>query len=190
MTDSEQLIRRCQQGELAAFTELFRQHEAQAYRLALTILRHEQDAQDAVQDAFLRVFENIKQFEGNSSFKTWLTRIVVNLCRDRIRRNKVRRAFSLDWLRNRPGRHNVAREVAERQERQTLWRYVDRLDEKYRLPIILHYYERLSCSEVGEILQIPTTTVYSRLNTARQQLRAMAALDQAGAGREVEQGTW
>lgn len=185
-----QLIRRCQQGELAAFTELFGQHEAQAYRLALTILRNEQDAQDAVQDAFLRVFENIKQFEGNSAFTTWLTRIVVNICRDRIRRNKVRRAFSLYWLRNRPSHHNVPREVAQRQERQTLWSYVDRLDEKHRLPVILHYYERLPCGEVGEILHIPTTTVYSRLNTARQRLRAMAALDRAGAGREAEQGTW
>jgi RNA polymerase sigma-70 factor (ECF subfamily) len=187
MPDS--LIHRCQQGELAAFSELFQEHEAQAYRLALTILRHEQDAQDAVQDAFLRVFENIKRFEGNSSFKTWFTRIVVNICRDRIRRNKVRRAFSLDWLRNRPSPHNVAREVARRQERQALWSFVDRLDEKYRLPIILHYYERLSCSEVAEILDIPTTTVYSRLNTARQQLRTMAALDTAGIGREAEQGT-
>ena len=184
------LIRRCQEGELAAFTDLFREHEAQAYRLALTILGNEQDAQDAVQDAFIRVFENIKGFEGNSSFKTWFTRIVVNICRDRIRRNTVRRAFSLDWLRNRPGKQNVAREVARRQERLTLWSYVDRLDQKYRLPVILHYYERLSCGEVGQILKIPTTTVYSRLNTARHKLRAMAALDQAGAGQEVEQGTW
>ena len=80
------LIKRCQQGELAAFTELFQQEETRVYRLAATILRNEQDAEDAVQDVFLRLFSQIKRFEGQSSFKTWLTAVIVNTCRDKLRR--------------------------------------------------------------------------------------------------------
>ena len=63
--------------------------------------------------------------------------------------------------------------MADRLQRQTLWALVDRLEEKYRLPVILHYHEGLSCGEVAQVLALRTTTVYSRLNTARVQLRGM-----------------
>lgn len=172
--DTGQLVQRCQQGELAAFSELFACYETQVYRLALTILRDEQDAQDAVQDAFLRIFEHIKRYSGRSSFKTWLTSIVVNLCRDRLRRRKVRQALSLDWLRNRASSADVPAEAAARQQQQDLWSYIDHLEEKYRLPVILHYFEELPCEEVAAILNIRTSTVYSRLNTARNKIREMA----------------
>jgi RNA polymerase sigma-70 factor (ECF subfamily) len=171
MSDIDSLVQRCQQGELAAFTELFRLYEAQVYRLAVTILRHEQDAEDVVQDVFLRVFERIKSYEGHSSFKTWLTAIVVNTCRDRLRRQKVRYAFSLDWLRGKASAQDVVEEVSQRQQQQQVWAMVNQLDEKYRFPLILHYVENLSCDEVATVLQIPTSTVYSRLNTARLKLR-------------------
>lgn len=170
----EDLVRRCQQGELAAFTELFQQSETHVYRLALTILRHEQDAEDAVQDVFLRVFERIKRYRGKASFQTWLTAVVVNVCRDRLRRKKVRRALSLEWLRHKPGGQDVTETVVRRQREQHLWSLVNRLDDKHRLPVILHYLERLPCDEVAHILDIPTSTVYSRLNTARQRLRQLA----------------
>jgi RNA polymerase sigma-70 factor (ECF subfamily) len=67
----------------------------------------------------------------------------------------------------------VASEVAAQDRRQTLWSLVDRLDDKYRLPVILHYHEGWSCGEVAGILSLRTSTVYSRLNTARIQLRTM-----------------
>ncbi|MCB8965532.1 MAG: RNA polymerase sigma factor [Chloroflexota bacterium] len=173
MSDIDSLVQRCQQGELAAFTELFHLYEGQVYRLAVTILRQEQDAEDAVQDVFLRVFERIKSYEGQSSFKTWLTSIVVNTCRDKLRRQKVRHALSLDWLRGKAAAHDVVEEVSQRQQQQQVWAMVNQLDEKYRLPLILHYVERLSCDEVATVLQIPTSTVYSRLNTARIKLRQL-----------------
>jgi len=165
------LVERCRQGELAAFTELFHQTEARVYRLALTILQDEQDAEDAVQDVFIRIFEQIKRYRGDSAFNTWLTAVVVNICRDKLRRKKVRRALSLDWLRNVPGEHNVPRAVSERQESRQLWQAINKLDEKHRLPLILHYHERLPCQEVARILGIRVSTVYSRLNTARNRVR-------------------
>jgi RNA polymerase sigma-70 factor (ECF subfamily) len=187
MSDIDKVVHRCQQGELAAFTELFRSHEASVYRLALTILCDEQDAQDAVQDVLLRVFEQIKGYQGNASFKTWLTTITVNLCRDRLRRRKVRYALSLEWIRGWAGPHNVPDEVAQRQRSENLWALVGRLDEKYRLPVILHYYEELPCDEVARILDLTVSTVYSRLNTARLRLRAMAQARAREAAKEARQ---
>ena len=177
MPDLEELVSRCRQGELAAFTELFCRYEARIYRLALTILRHERDAEDAVQDACLRVFERIKRYRGESSFETWLTAVVVNVCRDRLRRRRVRQALPLDWLRGQAVEDDVAQAVAERLQRQTLWSLVDRLQDKYRLPVILHYHEGLPCGEVAQVLGLRVTTVYARLNTARVQLRAMLRED-------------
>lgn len=173
MSELDELVQRCQRGELAAFTELFRRYEARIYRLAVTILRHERDAEDAVQDVCLRVFERIKRYRAESSFETWLTAVIVNVCRDRLRRQKVRRALPLGWLLGQASDENVVETVADRLQRQTLWALVDRLEEKYRLPVILHYHEGLSCGEVAQVLALRTTTVYSRLNTARVQLRAM-----------------
>lgn len=173
MTDLNTLVYRCQQGDLAAFSELFHAYEGRIYRLAATILQNEQDAEDAVQDVFLRLFEHIKGFNGQSSFNTWITAVTVNTCRDKLRRQKVRQAFSLEWLRGRGASQDIANEVAKRQERQTLWAHINQLEEKYRLPLILHYHERLPCEEVANILGIKTAVVYSRLNTARLKLREM-----------------
>jgi len=169
----DELVQRCQIGELAAFSELFYAVEGRVYRLAMTILHNEQDAEDVVQDVFLRVFERIKHYKGDAAFQTWLTTIVVNICRDRLRRNKVRRALSLDWIRNRGSEFDVVAEVSKRAQRQRLWTAVNQLDDKHRLPVILHYHERLPCGEVAQILNIRVSVVYSRLNTARQRLRVL-----------------
>jgi RNA polymerase sigma-70 factor (ECF subfamily) len=173
MSELDELVQRCKRGELAAFTRLFRDHEARLYRLAVTILQDERDAEDALQNAYIRIFERIKGFQGKSALETWITAILVNVCRDRLRRRKVRRALPLDRLRDQAGDGDVASDVAARNRRQTLWSLVDRLDDKYRLPVILHYHEGWSCGEVAGILSVRTSTIYSRLNTARMQLRTM-----------------
>ena len=173
MSELDKLVQRCKQGELEAFTRLFRDHEARLYRLAATILQDERDAEDALQDAYIRIFVRIKSFRGKSAFETWMTAILVNVCRDRLRRRKVRRALPLDWLRHQAEDSEVVKDVGSRIQRQTLWSLVDRLDDKHRLPVILHYHEGWSCGEAAEILGVRTSTVYSRLNTARKRLRTM-----------------
>ncbi len=187
MTELDKLVGRCRQGELAAFTELFQRYQARVYRLALTILRDEHDAEDAVQDTFVRVFERIGDYRSDSAFTTWLTAIVVNRCRDKIRRRKVRRALSLDQLRGRASREDMDEVLARRRQRQTLWSLVDRLDDKYRLPVILHYHEGLPCAAVARALNLRVSTVYARLNTARVRLRAMLREQSRLEGKEVEQ---
>lgn len=183
-SDTVELVARCQRGELAAFTELFQLYETQIYHLAWTILRNEQDARDAVQDTFLRVFERIKRYEGRSSFSTWLTSVVVNICRDRLRRRKVRQALSLEWLRDRSSGYSVSDDVESRMHRQALWSYLDRLEEKYRLPVILHYFAELPCEDVAQILNTRTSTVYSRLNTARIRIREMVTQEESRSWQE------
>ena len=103
MSQLDELVQRCKQGDLAAFTRLFSDHEARLYRLAVTILHNEADAEGALQDTYIRIFERIGRFREQSSLETWMTAIMVNVCRDRLRRRKVRRALPLDWLRGQAG---------------------------------------------------------------------------------------
>ena len=138
MSELDELVQRCKQGDLAAFSRLFRDHEARLYRLAATILHNEGDAEDALQDTYIRVFERINRFRGKSTFETWMTAIMVNVCRDRLRRRKVRSALPLDWLRDQAADSDVVRDVGARNQRQMLWSLVGRLDDKHRMPVILH----------------------------------------------------
>jgi RNA polymerase sigma-70 factor (ECF subfamily) len=179
------LVRRCQQGDLCAFTILFQRFQDRLYDLAWAILRDEAEAEDAVQDTFLRVFECIGRYRGDSSFETWLVAVAVNVCRDRLRRRKVRRALSLEGLAHNPGGASrwLARtlghgddptvEIQRQERRHGLWALVDRLDERQRLALILRYRYGLSCAEVAEVLGRSTGTVYVYLSRGRQQLRAM-----------------
>jgi RNA polymerase sigma-70 factor (ECF subfamily) len=187
MPELDELVQRCRRGDRNAFDALFSRYESRLYRLAAVILRDRQDAEDALQDIFLRIYDRIHDFRGESSFETWLTAIALNLCRDRLRRRQVRRAVSLDWLRDRASKMDVSRVAADRQQRQSLWALVDQLDEKYRLPIILYYHEHLSCEEIGGVLNIRTNTVYARLFHARMRLREML---QSSDIKGIEPGLW
>ncbi len=178
MPDLDRLIDRCQQGELDAFTELFHLCKERVYRLALAILRNDQDAEDVTQDVFLRVFRQVEDFRDQSAFITWLTAIVVNACRDKLRRQRLRRAIPLDWLRRKPAGDSTSEMVEQERERRSLWACVDRMEDVYRLPVILFYHEGLSAGEVAQVLGLPVQTVYARLNTAREKLRR--ALNETG----------
>jgi RNA polymerase sigma-70 factor (ECF subfamily) len=175
MAELEDLIRRCQEGELDAFGKLFRRYEGRMYRLAVAVLHLEQDAEDALQDSCLRVFERIRSYRGDASFETWLTAIVLNVCRDRLRRRKVRQWLSLG--RRAEGADIDASElldtVAGQLEKRMLWAMVDRLEDRHRLALVLRYQENLSCVEIAQAFGVPVRTVYSYLDTGRAKLRAM-----------------
>jgi RNA polymerase sigma-70 factor (ECF subfamily) len=182
MSDVEavnKLVESCQRGDMSAFAALFRRYQDRIYDLACTILRDEAEAEDLVQDVFVRVFERIDTYKGAASFETWLVTIAVNKCRDRMRRRKLRRALSLDDLT--PSR--LARILSSSDDPQTildqnelhssLWTSVMNMDERFSLPLILRYRYGLSCGEVAEVLGCAIGTVYSRLSDARRQLRQM-----------------
>lgn len=141
-----------------------------------------------MQDAFLRVFERIKGYRAESSFETWLTAVVVNVCRDRLRRQKVRRALQLGRRTASPGldRNQVLDRVAARQEQQALWAMVGKLAERHRLAVVLRYHENLSCGEIAGVLGVPIQTVYSLLDTGRSRLQAMILEERNRLEGEVE----
>lgn len=191
--DVRDLVQRCRAGDLHAFAALFERFQDRLYDLAWAILQDDTEAEDAVQDTFLRVFERIDRYRGASSFETWLVAVTVNVCRDRLRRRKVRGVLSLDWprpgwLARILGHSEDPMEAMQQQEhRRSLWDTVDRLDERLRLPLILRYHYGLSCGEVAKALGLATGTVYVRLSEGRRCLRQML-LEQGQASPVVKSG--
>lgn len=172
--DSNDLARRCQAGDAAAFDLLFSQHKDQVYRIAIALLKQSQDAEDAVQEVFLRVHRAIDSFDPQrGQFTTWLYQITVNYCRSNLRR---KRFFTMPWQQDQleervPTDPSVEKQVLQDEFRQALWEEVNALGEKHRLVVILHYYMDLSCEHIAEVLGCRVGTVYSRLHTARHRLQ-------------------
>lgn len=179
MANMQVVIRRCQEGQLDAFTALFNHYQNHVYDLACAILHDEAAAEDVVQDTFLAVFQHIAGYRGDSTFKTWLTAIVVNQCRARLRKRKIRRALSLDQLspgnlfRSRGKGEDLVDVVSRRQQRQTLWAMVDQLQDRLRLPLILRYRYALPCNDIALILNKRKSTIYQQLKEGRHELEKM-----------------
>jgi RNA polymerase sigma factor CnrH len=179
MPDIAALVRRCQAGDLEAFSALFRAYQQRIYSLAAAILKDETAADDIVQETFLAVFVKINGYSSASSFETWLIAITVNRCRDRMRRHKVRQALSLEnltpgLLSRFLGRGPDPAGIVEKQQRQdTLWNLVDQLDDRLRLPLILCYRYAYSAQEAAQILGINSNRVYQQLYEGRQKLRLL-----------------
>jgi len=176
----EELVRRIQQGDDAAFDRLVEICSARVYNLAFRLLGNADDAQDVAQDAFLRVYHALPRFKGNAAFSTWLYRIVVNVCQDEIKRRKRRpMLFSVvDNEEDKPDCSSLAttgdtaEEALLRRERTAmLQQAIAMLPESFRLVLVLYDVQGFSYGEIAEILKINVGTVKSRLNRARNVLR-------------------
>jgi RNA polymerase sigma-70 factor (ECF subfamily) len=175
----EQLLARLARGDRAALEELFRRYRGLAYRVAHRLLGHEADALDAVQEGFAKALTHLAGFQGRSSFKTWLLRVVSNAALDLGRQRGRREALSLDAapqaLRERLDPH-ARDDPAAGLERADLRRLLDAalaaLPEPQRRTFVLHAEAGLSYREVADSLGISIGTVMSRLYYARQKLRA------------------
>ncbi|MBX3061223.1 MAG: RNA polymerase sigma factor [Anaerolineae bacterium] len=185
MPDEDELVRRCQQGDLRAFADLVEQYQDRLFDLAWTILQEREAAKDAVQETFLTVFQKIEGFRGEAALETWLVAITVNQCRSRLRRQKARRLLSMEGLSSRlfrAGKQGAdpAAIVDQQMQRQALWQLVNRLDDRLRLPILLYYRYGLSGDEIAAALGVTKGTVYERLSQGRQRLRQMQQMAEAG----------
>jgi RNA polymerase sigma-70 factor (ECF subfamily) len=165
----EQLLARHAAGEREALDELFRRYRQPAYRVAYRLLGHEPDALDAVQEGFVKALTHLAGFQGRSSFKTWLMRVVSNAALDLGRQRGRREILSLE----------TAAALDAGLERADLRRLLDQalaaLPEAQRRTFVLHADGGLSYREVAEVLGISIGTVMSRLFYARQKLRAYLA---------------
>jgi len=178
-TDDQALVERCRNGDVAAFEPLVEKYRERVWRLAYNYLRDREEAWDVAQDAFIRAWQALPSFRGQSAFYTWLFRIVINVATDRARQRAARgRAFGTDavpeeeWDRvlvEPGGGPDAAASRAEQRER--IRRGLDALPEHHRAIIMLSDLEGLSYREIAEVLDIPMGTVMSRLHNARKRLR-------------------
>jgi RNA polymerase sigma-70 factor (ECF subfamily) len=180
--DDLALIQRCHAGDLAAFEPLVQKYRQRVWRVAYQIVRDREEAWDVAQEAFVRSYQSLSSFRGQSAFYTWLFRIVVNLATDRVRQRAARgRAFGTEQVSETELEEKLAddpggrpdEEAARREERERLARMVDALPPHFRTIIMLSDVEGLSYREIAEVLDIPMGTVMSRLHNARKRLRAL-----------------
>jgi RNA polymerase sigma-70 factor (ECF subfamily) len=179
------LVAKAKTGDYQAFEALVNRYEGKVYRLAMRMLRNQEDAEDALQEAFLQVYRGLEGFEGRSAFSTWLFRLATNVCLMKIRHRGTEPARLLpleEYLpRHEEGEHPQIQDWPDKPEevllnkesRQKMLEALERLPAEYRAVFILRDVEGLSNVEAGEALGISVAAVKSRLHRARLTLRGM-----------------
>lgn len=174
------MITRCKKGDREAFNELMIKYQKQVFNMAYSILSDYEDASDASQEVFVKVYRSIASFRGQSAFTTWLYTICRNVCNDALRKRQ-RKGFTISIDSNEDENNPVAElpseelspeEHYEMSERQRIVRDAIRsLSPEYREIIMYSDMEQLSYDEIARILKCPNGTVKSRLNRARNALK-------------------
>jgi RNA polymerase sigma-70 factor, ECF subfamily len=174
-TPDEILVRLARTGARSACEELFQRHRSESYRCAYRLLGHEQDALDVVQEAMLKAFSALADFDGRSGFRTWLLRIVTNTAYDWGRRRKR-------WPGGRGGDESAdpemasnedpARRLHQQDQRHELEQALGRLSTTLRETFVLFAELGLSYKEIAETQGVPIGTVMSRIYAAREKLKA------------------
>ena len=182
--DDPALVRAAQQGEMEAFEELVGRHRDKIFARAYSMMRNEEEAIDLSQEAWVKGWQRLRQFQGEASFGTWMTRIVINLCLDQIRRQKRHRTESIEELDEASG--GVERQMPvvivnptsglERAElRQRIDRALGQLSYEHRTVLVLHEFEEMEYTEIARTMDCSIGTVMSRLFYARRKLAALLA---------------
>jgi RNA polymerase sigma-70 factor (ECF subfamily) len=175
------LVNAARGGDVGAFEQLVKKYDRNVFRIANHITQNREDAEDVVQDAFLKAFQNLGQFQGQSKFYTWLVRIAVNEALMRLRRRRPERMVSLDEDIN-TGEDTIPREVADwspnpeqlynqSELREILQKTIQGLPPSFRTVFVLRDVEGLSTEETADALNLSIPAVKSRLLRARLQLR-------------------
>ena len=184
--DDTALVRAAQKGDHAAFEELVRLYDQSVLRLAMNLLRSEEEARDVYQDAFLKIYRSLGSFRFQCSFYTWVYRIVTNVCLDHLRRKAVRKEESpaprgedaqegqADFFEQvedtRPGGH-PERELLRSEIRSRIDAALKRLSPRERLVFEMKHYQGLKLRTIGEALETTEQTVKNCLFRATQKLR-------------------
>lgn len=180
----EVLVRRSQKGSMEAFEQLVARHRDKIFARAFSMMRNEDEAVDLSQEAWVKGWQRLKQFQGESSFVTWMTRIVINLCLDQLRKQKRQRAESIEQLEEDLGgverqMPTVAVNPTEGLERSELRRRIDealaKLSYEHRTVLILHEFEDLEYKEIAKRMECSIGTVMSRLFYARRKMANLMA---------------
>src|ERR1043165_9541866 len=179
--DEGLLVAQSREGDPRAFGELVKRYEGKIFRLAQHITQNREDAEDVLQETFMKAYEHLEQFKGDSKFYTWIVRIAVNQALMKLRRRRTDKSFSLDETID-TGEDTVVREIATWEENpeqrfsreeiaQIMDSAIETLEPIYRSVFVLRDVEDLSTEETAEALGLSVPAVKSRLLRARLQLR-------------------
>lgn len=178
-----EVVRRVQAGDVAAFDVLIRKYRERVYGIVYNLTSNREDAADLTQDAFIKAFQSIQRFSGQSSFFTWLYRIAVNSTVTHLRKSRLRAFFSLDTI---DTEEPVARDIVAaltdktggerdayvRELQEKLNGAMQKLSIKHRTVVTLFEIDGLSHQEIAEVMDCSVGTVRSRLHYAKQLLQA------------------
>ena len=165
-------LSRARRGDEAAFEELMRMHERQVLRTALRLLGRLEDAEDAAQEVFLRLYRNLRGLQALAEIRPWLYRVTVNVCYDLGRK---RRRFVAELPDEMAVEQSQESAVSLDQRREMLARALPYLPEKERAAVVLREIEGLETAEVAEILGSTPVTVRAQVSTGRAKLREIVA---------------
>jgi RNA polymerase sigma-70 factor, ECF subfamily len=172
---SSRLIAECIAGNQDAIEVLVREYEMGVFRLALSILGEEAEANEVTQETFLSALRALPSYQDRKSLKAWLYTIAVNHSRSHLRKRKIieRLRSTLTGIFRLETEKQVSPEdaVIQNEKESALWASLSQLDERHRMVVILRYFHELSISEISEILSLPEGTIHSRLYSAREKLR-------------------
>ena len=175
LATDEIIVERALTGDAEAFGELVRRWERRIFALAYGMLGREEDARDATQETFVAAFRNLRGFRGEAKVSSWLHRIAVNQCISRQRRSKVRSESALEDEHENsfatPLNNSPARVAEGRQETLAVRRAINTLPIELRQVVVMKEFEELTFREIAEALDLPLSTVKSRLYTAMKQLQ-------------------
>ena len=178
------LVKLAQAEDMMAFEELVSRHRDKIYARAYTMMRNENAALDLSQEAWVKAWQRLAQFQGDSSFTTWVTRICINVCLDQLRKDKRQRAESIEEMNEESG--GVERQMpvvtvnpTERLERGELRRKIDdalgKLSDEHRTVLVLHEFQEMEYKEIAKTVGISIGTVMSRLFYARRKMAVLLA---------------
>lgn len=178
------LVGLARKGNMGAFEELVARHRDKIYARAYSMMRNEDEALDLSQEAWVKGWQRLVQFQGDSSFVTWMTRIVINLCLDQLRKQKRQRAESIEVLEEESGGVErfmpvVTTNPSAGLERTELRKRIDRalaqLSAEHRTVLVLHEFEELEYKEIAKRMKCSIGTVMSRLFYARRRMASLLA---------------
>ena len=180
----EVLVKLSQKGDMMAFEELVARHRDKIYARAFSMVKNQEEAIDLSQEAWVKAWQRLGQFQGDSSFATWMTRVTINLCLDYLRKQKRHRAESIEAIEEEHG--GVERQMpvvtvnpTEGLERSELRQRIDtalaQLSHEHRTVLILHEFEDLEYKEIATRMKCSIGTVMSRLFYARRKMAVLLA---------------
>lgn len=183
--DDRELVESARKGDRDAFRTLFERYHRRAYSLAFGVLRHQDDALDVVQDAFIKAHKYLDKFEGNSSFYTWLYRIVMNLAIDHLRKHRRQKPVELDEQHLEEGAGGIAedsllpkmlggnpgRALMDKEIRARIDEALGELSENHRAVLVMRELEGMSYEEMAQAMNCSKGTIMSRLFHARKNMQ-------------------